>query len=188
MLSPPNKVEDDSNPLIGPGVAARRPSGSANSTRGCASTGAPLPAPLLLSRSHSSIELLPYLFLPGCAPKLSVRPGGDTVGGKALTASNGTSTSATAVMSRNGERSAQRVQRIAKVLMLCLLPSARRSASLFSSPLYIACGMKSGCTNVAPSTTVVLLVDCTFASLPTTRGFEERGRRPIIANTTNDER
>lgn len=93
----------------------------AGSTRRNAWLGAALPAPALLSRSHSSIELLPFLFAPPSPLSreeeskdgLTVATVG-VVAQTALSASNATSTTAT-VSRHGGGKPTRKKQKVAKV-------------------------------------------------------------------------
>ncbi|CAM9135050.1 unnamed protein product [Scytosiphon promiscuus] len=115
MIPPLTNARDDRGAIVAAGSAAGGSSSSAAGTEGRAPTGVSLPAPLLLSRSHSSVELLPYLFSTGRASDLQHRWGGGMHRGEALTASNGTSTSARAALSEQREHPTRRMPRIAKV-------------------------------------------------------------------------
>lgn len=99
--------------------------------------GAAPPSPLLLSRSHNSIEVLPFLFSP--PPPLSrsgeskngLAAAGGVVAQTALSASNATSTTAAATVSRHGVgKTTRKKTKVAKVCTWLLLGSA---GALFNS-------------------------------------------------------
>ena len=139
----PTYVTNDSNvsdsPTAGGGKSVslkNSPSEESGHRKRQALLGMTPPAPLLLSRSHSSIELLPFLFSPPSPlsraeeSRDGLAVAGGVVAQTAVLASNATSTTATAKVSRHGGGKAFRNKpKVAKVHgsylvspnMLCLV-------------------------------------------------------------------
>lgn len=136
MLRPTYAANDNivSGSLTGGGGKSvsfkSHPSGDVSSNKRNALLGAPLPAPLLLSRSHCSIELLPYLFsAPSPVSRAEESRNGLAVAAvvaqTALSASNATSTTTAVSVDRPGRgKAVRKTPRIAKVRVShAILPS-----------------------------------------------------------------
>jgi len=123
MLRRPSTADGTNGGVSGPAAAGAGRSGDTSKRERKASLAAAPPAPVLLSRSHTSIELLPLLFAPPphdrrrAVGRAAEGADGGCVVGTAISASNATSTTAEAAPRTERGRPAigKRKPRIAKV-------------------------------------------------------------------------
>ncbi|CAN0183838.1 unnamed protein product, partial [Pylaiella littoralis] len=121
MLTPPREAEEDNGTPTLTKAGAGASAGSQqhlvdnpSNKRGKTNFASP-PPPLLFSRSHSSIELLPLLFYPSHSNNGFGDGGRKRVVETALVASNATSTTTATAVSQQSRRQTRNSPRIAKV-------------------------------------------------------------------------
>lgn len=142
MLASPDGVEEDkATPTVTTagagtsGVSKHHVVEKIRHKRGKLAFVAP-PAPLLISRSHSSIELLPLLYPPSQSSNGLGGGGRDRVMESALVASNATSTMTTTAVPRQNGKPIKNAPRIAKV---------HRSSSFDFAPLFFRASLSLAC-------------------------------------------
>lgn len=152
MLGPTNEADDNSvagSPSARGGKSVsfkNHPSDETVNKKRNALLGAAPPAPLLLSRSHTTIELLPILFSPPSPlsradkSRNGLAVAGGVVTQTALSASNATSSTTTATASRQGGgKPSRKKPKVAKVhvsylalLWLCFVRGCAATCTLWT--------------------------------------------------------